>query len=244
MNGKYNQLSRYGAIAKGTPFNFGKVFVLVNASNANFNSLADQFPVDPDGVVRLVTSWTAAIAGCISGRGDAIVVDPTFTTAPTATELANLENFGISVYWGGQQNIDGELLTFRAKANLPQTAAGSIFTVTGKLVIYDIVGEVTTVIQNQANNTKLQSVPTVGSTTDMCSVADIANEAVGVNLFITGTLATALQISAGGAFVRQAAPQVVTAGNIKLNCAASNTGQVKWVARWKPLEPGAFLFAA
>lgn len=231
-------------MAKATPFNFGKVFVLVNASNANFNSLADQFPVDPDGTVRLVTTWAAAISGCVSGRGDVIVVDPTFTTAPTGAQLISLESSGISVYWGGQQNIDGELLTFRAAATLPQTAAGSLFTVTGKLVIYDIIGEITTVVQAQADASKLQSVPTVGSTVDLCATGDLNAAAVGTNLSITGTLANGLVISAGGAFVRQAAALVVTAGIIKLNCAASNTGAAKWAARWKPLEPGAFLFAA
>jgi hypothetical protein len=55
---------------------------------------------------------------------------------------------------GGQQNTD-ELLTFRPTTTLLQTAAGSIFTVTGKLGIYDIIGEITTLVQAQADASKL-----------------------------------------------------------------------------------------
>ncbi len=81
----------------------------------------------------------------------------------------------------------------RAAAALPQTAAGSLFTVTGgRVLLLAIVGEVTTVIQTQANASKLQSVPTVGSTVDMCTTLDITADEVGCLYGITGIPADAL----------------------------------------------------
>ena len=51
----------------------------------------------------------------------------------------------------------------KAAAALPQTTAAAIFNVTGgKCLITSIVGEVGTIIQNQANNTKLTANPTTG----------------------------------------------------------------------------------
>ena len=68
----------------------------------------------------------------------------------------------------------------RATAALPQTAAAAIFTVTGgRVAIMGILGEVTTAIQNQANNTKLTANPTVGTSVDLCAVLSIANDEVG-----------------------------------------------------------------
>jgi hypothetical protein len=133
----------------------------------------------------------------------------------------------------------------RATATLPQTAAGTLFTVTGgKILLTSIHGEVTTAIQNQANNTKLQSVPTTGTTVDLCAVADIANKEVGALLGITGTLATALQVANAGAQVVQTNGLIIPIGAIKLNCAASNTGSVKWSITYVPLDDGASVAAA
>jgi hypothetical protein len=83
----------------------------------------------------------------------------------------------------------------RATAALPQTAAGSLFTIAGgKVLITSLVGEVTTVIQTQADNTKLTFDPTdAGATQDLCAVLDITADAVGTMYSLTGTPATALQ---------------------------------------------------
>ncbi|MFH7445159.1 hypothetical protein RA265_29135, partial [Pseudomonas syringae pv. tagetis] len=81
----------------------------------------------------------------------------------------------------------------------------------------------TTVIQTQANNTKLIANPTVGSDTDICAVVSTTAAAVGSRLHITGTFANAMVISANGAHVAQAGAVVLTAGTLDLSCAASNT---------------------
>lgn len=133
----------------------------------------------------------------------------------------------------------------RAAAALPQTAAGTLFTVTGgRILLTSIVGQVTTVIQTQANNTKLQSVPTVGTAVDLCAVLDISADEVGCLYGITGTLATAMVGANAGATVAPSAALVVPVGAIKLNCAASNTGAVKWSLTYVPLDSGASVAAA
>lgn len=133
----------------------------------------------------------------------------------------------------------------RATAALPQTTAGALFTVAGGTVaILGIVGEVTTIIQNQANNTKLTANPTTGTSVDICAVLDTANKEAGCLFGITGTFATAMVGANAGATVMCATPVVVNIGTIDLDCAASNTGSVKWSIWYVPLEDGAYIEAA
>lgn len=136
----------------------------------------------------------------------------------------------------------------RATAALPQTAAGSLFTITGgKVLITSLVGEVTTVIQTQADNTKLTFDPTdAGATQDLCAVLDITADAVGTMYSLTGTPATAMQDALN--FLPSskvlAQPLVLKPGAILLDCAASNTGSVKWDLCYIPLDNGASVVAA
>jgi len=133
----------------------------------------------------------------------------------------------------------------RATATLPQTAQSALFTVSGgKVAILGIVGEVTTAIQNQANNTKIVSNPTTGTDVDLCAVLNIANDEIGTLYGITGTFATAMVGVNAGAGVMCSQPVVVPPGTIDLNCAASNTGSVKWSIWWLPLDDGATVTAA
>ena len=122
----------------------------------------------------------------------------------------------------------------RAAASLPQTTATAYFTVTGKVLITQIVGEVTTVIQTQANNTKLISNPTVGADVDLCAVNDITADAAGTVYTITGTLADAMVATTSGAAAGQLGAVLVTAGTIDLSCAASSTGATSWVIQYVP----------
>lgn len=133
----------------------------------------------------------------------------------------------------------------RATAALPQTAASAIFTVTGgRVIVKLLLGEVTTIIQTQANNTKVKAVPTVGATVDLCAVKDITALEVGGKLVVNGTAATALTQANAGAIIAQTVPVVVAAGAIHLDCAASNTGSVKWSLWYVPFDDGAFVVAA
>ena len=133
----------------------------------------------------------------------------------------------------------------RATATLPQTASTAIYNVTvGRILLLALVGEVTTVIQTQANNTKVKAVPTVGSTVDLCAVKDITALEAGGKLVLPAAFATALAQTNAGAAVLQPNNVVVAVGSIQLDCAASNTGSIKWSAFYIPLDEGAVLAAA
>jgi hypothetical protein len=133
----------------------------------------------------------------------------------------------------------------RAAAALPQGTQSALFTVSGgRVKVLDICGEVTTVIETQANDTKIIANPTVGADVDLCAVNDITADAVGTMYNITGTFANAMIATTSGAHVAQAVPTIVAAGTIDLDCAASNSGETKWVLRYLPLDVGASVAAA
>lgn len=133
----------------------------------------------------------------------------------------------------------------RATATLPQSVAAAIFTITGGRVIINLIlGEVTTIIQAQANNTKLKSVPTAGSTVDLCATKDITGLEVGGKLVVPGTAATALTQANAGAIIAQTTSVVCAIGAIHLDCSASNTGAIKWSIWWTPFDDGALIVVA
>lgn len=75
----------------------------------------------------------------------------------------------------------------RETAPLPQSTAEAIFTIAGgRVAINQIIGEVTTVIETQANNTKLIANPTTGTSVDICTALDITADEVGTLYGITG----------------------------------------------------------
>lgn len=133
----------------------------------------------------------------------------------------------------------------KASFTLPATATGALFTVTGgRIILTSIVGEVTTVIQTQANNTKLISTPTVGTAVDMCAALDITADEVGCLYGITGIPANALIGTNAGLTPHMTNYQVIPIGTIGLNCAATNTGATKWSMTYIPLDDGASVAAA
>ena len=137
----------------------------------------------------------------------------------------------------------------RATANLPASTASNIFTISGNVLVLSIIGEVTTVIETQANNTKLKFTSTSpGATTDLCAVLDTTAKAVGSFFSIIGTLGTAMKVTTNNLIVpadNLAAPGLVLgAGAILLDCAATNTGKVAWSIFYVPLEDGAVITAA
>lgn len=139
-------------------------------------------------------------------------------------------------------------LVSRATAALPATTTSTLFTITGgRVLLTSIIGEVTTVIQTQADATKLQFDPTdAGATQDICATLDITADAVGTLYSITGTPATAMQDALNflGADKVLARPMVLKPGAILLNCAATNTGSVKWSLTYVPIDEGAAVAAA
>ena len=134
----------------------------------------------------------------------------------------------------------------RATAALPQSTAEALFTVAGGgCLVTLLLGEVTTVIQTQACNTKLTVNPTAGTSGDVASVLDITADEVGTLYFPEGDGTALVGVNAGTGFtagVKQ--PFIVPVGTIDLDCAASNTGAVKWSIFYVPLDAGAVIAAA
>ncbi len=136
----------------------------------------------------------------------------------------------------------------RATAALPQSTDDALFTITGgRILLTSIVGEVTTVIQTQANNTKLKFNPTAtGADQDLCAVLDITADAVGELYTIDGTVGNALRsdLLIGLNSLFGAGGLILSEGDIELDCAASNTGSVAWTMTYIPLDTGASVAAA
>jgi len=234
----------YGmAQASGIPFTTGKVFVVAVAGDVNFQDIDELYKPDFDGVARRHSTFDSALDQTVADRGDVIVVSPDFTTALSAAELLVAETNGVRIVQSNT-NKDGTVTVYRADGALAQAADLSLFTVTGLVEIISIVGKVGTVVETQANNTLLKINPTNGADVDLCAALNITAAAAKSFLSITGTAAGALVNTDSGAIVKQAVPIIVDAGIIELECAASNTGTVKWIVQYKPLEPGARVFAA
>jgi hypothetical protein len=133
----------------------------------------------------------------------------------------------------------------RAAADLPATTSDDLFTIyNGKVQLY-IVGEVTTVIETQANNTNLEFLPTAatGARNDLCAVLDITADVVGTQYTIDGTAGNAMIDSGTTGWHIKRTPLILAPGTIELHCAATNTGQVKWTVWYVPLEGGAYVAA-
>ena len=143
------------------------------------------------------------------------------------------------------QYYEAQYMGFRvekATATLPQGVDGTLFTISGgRVLLTSIVGEVTTVIETQANATKLKFNPdATGDDQDLCATLDITADDVGELYTITGIVANALRsdLLIGQGMTN---PLILSEGLIELDCAASNTGSVKWTAWYVPLDDGAVL---
>lgn len=131
----------------------------------------------------------------------------------------------------------------RVAGNLPASTYGNLYQVTGgRVLLTTLVGEVTTVIQAQANAIKLnhQSAVLGGSGTDLSTTVESNGLAVGTQIGLTGTFSAPLVV---GAATVQNNETVLTSGFVRLNTAATNTGQVRWTLTYIPLDDGAQVVA-
>ena len=133
----------------------------------------------------------------------------------------------------------------KAAATLPASTNQTLFTIAGgRVAILGLLGEVTTIVQTQACNTKLVSAPTTGTAVDLCAVLDISADEAGCLYGITGIFGDAMVGANAGATILPQRPVVVPVGVIRLNTAATNTGATKWTCWYLPLDEGATLVSA
>lgn len=131
-------------------------------------------------------------------------------------------------------------------ATLFTTAAVPLFRVNvGRIRLLSIIGEVTTVISNDATLAKFTGTPTTGTAVDLCAnSASLAQAAVGKLLVITGTLATAMTIANAGGALWQATSHTIAPGTIDITGTVQGvTGAIKFSVWYAPLDAGAYVTA-
>ena len=143
-----------------------------------------------------------------------------------------------------QQNFTRVILGLsaeKAAATLPATTTQTIFTVTGgRVLVTLLLGEVTTIIQAQANNLKVTSAPTVGTAVDLASNLDVNGKEAGTLLLVEGDGTALVGANAGAALNAVGIGAVVVpVGVIRIETSATNTGATKWHIRYIPIDVGA-----
>ena len=134
----------------------------------------------------------------------------------------------------------------KTAATVPAGTTQNIFTVTGgRVAVRLLIGEVTTIVQAQANNLKVTSAPTVGTAVDLASNLDINGKEAGT-LFITELDGTALVGANAGAALSGVGQTlcIVPVGSIRIETSATNTGATKWDIWYFPLDVGASIASA
>lgn len=131
----------------------------------------------------------------------------------------------------------------RAAATTPQGTAGALFTITGRVLIDQIIGEVTVEIGGGANDAKLVSNPTVGADVDMCAVVDIDGDTVGTVFHITGTQVNAMIATVSGSYEAQPGVLGMPAGTIDLDCTGSTAGEIKWIVIYRAIDASSSVVA-
>ena len=122
----------------------------------------------------------------------------------------------------------------------------TLFTVTGLVLVTNLVGKVTTAI-TVANTVKLQANPTTGTTQDLCAATDIGttDTPAGDLITIAGAAATAPVLGIGAVPVFATANAIaIDAGTIEQVTATGADGGITWYLSYVPIVTGARVTAA
>lgn len=134
----------------------------------------------------------------------------------------------------------------RAAAALPQTATGSIFTVSGgRILLTGLVGEVTGALGATATTLAVVSTPTTGTAVTIASATAVTSLEAGgqVTLPLTAKGALVVNNGGGGGQVPMGA-YVIPVGSIQITTSAGDTGAMKWSLTYWPFDSGATVVAA
>lgn len=130
-------------------------------------------------------------------------------------------------------------------ATLPATTTQNIFTVSGgRVLVYALVGQVTTVNSATATNLKVTSVPTTGTAADIAANLAIASLEAGTIYVVEGDATALIGVSAGFAPALNALPFILPVGTIRIETSATNTGASKWDVWYIALDAGASMQSA
>lgn len=135
----------------------------------------------------------------------------------------------------------------KATSALPQTASKNLFTVSGgRIILTQLIGEVTAQIGAFANSTHIRHTPAGGAAADLCAAGtDVNNDAVGVYYGMTGVVTDAM-LKGVGIVAGQTMPLILAAGTISVRCLGNDGGggSVKWTIKYIPLDEAAVVIAA
>lgn len=125
-------------------------------------------------------------------------------------------------------------------------ATTDLFTVAGgRIVITQILGEITVVMQALATSIHLLYTPTTGTARNICAALLVNAYAEGDILGITGINTDAmLPPASSGAVEAQTMGVIVQEGVIALVDDLANTGSIRWTLKWLPIDEGATVVTA
>ena len=150
----------------------------------------------------------------------------------------------------GNSLVEQLIMVSSASKTLPATTTQQLFRVVGgRILVKYLIGEVTTVVQTQACNTKVSSKRldnssvAVGTAKDLAANVDITGLEVGSTYFVEGDGTAGVLATAGGTYVGPNSGYfIVPQGEIYVTTAATNTGAMKWDIWYQPLDPGAYVY--
>ena len=137
----------------------------------------------------------------------------------------------------------------KAEGATVANAETTLFTIgTGRVLITQIVGEVTTAIEGQTTAVKLVYDPTAaGGDVGLCATLDLTGDPTGELYSITGDISEAM-ISLRNIIEADAMMEkrgiILGPGEIHQNSGAGSTGGIKWALWYIPIDDGANVVAA
>lgn len=132
---------------------------------------------------------------------------------------------------------------------LPATTTDQIFRVKGgRVLVYLILGQCTTICSGTATNLKVTSKAldaasaAVGTAVDLCSNVAITSKEVGAFYTVEGDGTAGVANNAGAGLPASGVGRcILPQGEIYLTTDATNTGAFKWDIWYQPLDYGAYV---
>lgn len=146
------------------------------------------------------------------------------------------------------RNASFGYLVNRAAAVVPTVALSpqTIFTVTGRILVKLLLGEITTVFDGTVYTLKVTHDPTVGAAIDLSAALTMTSFTAGDYVTLGATVGAALTSNNGsiGSVVAPAPVLVLADGILTLTGSATQTGAMKWGLYYVPLDANSNVVAA
>lgn len=141
--------------------------------------------------------------------------------------------------------------TIHAAQQVPTVALSpqTIYTISGGMIlVVSLVGHVTTVMSGTVTTLTVGLTPTEGAGSSapaaLAAAGTITSLEVGTNVSLGATAGAALQVGTNASTViLKPAPILVNTGAITLTGSATQTGFLRWVLTWIPIDDAASVVA-